>query len=324
MNNIGIIGCGNIAQKMANTINLMDDANLYAVSSRSTEKAKAFAQKFDCGVYYGSYEELVKDKNIDLVYVAIPHSHHYEAIKLALENNKNVLCEKAFTANAKMAKELLKLAKDKKLLLAEAIWTRYLPTRKIISEIIESGVLGKITSVDSNLGYNIQHVERIFKKELAGGGLLDLGVYPINFTLMFFPSKIKKIESCMIPHPITGVDAMDNVSFVYENGMLATFRTTIYSSTNRRGVINGDKGFLEVTNINNPESIILYNAKYEKVKEYAIPKQLTGFEYEVAECLDCISKGLVETPSMPHSEIIKVLEICDGLRDDWNYKFPFE
>jgi predicted dehydrogenase len=324
MNNIGIIGCGNIAEKMANTINLMDDANLYAVSSRSKEKAKAFAQKFDCGVYYGSYDELVKDNQVDLVYVAVPHSHHYQVIKLALENNRNVLCEKAFTANAKMAKELLKLAKDKQLLLAEAIWTRYLPSRKIIKEIIESGVLGKITSVDSNLGYNIHKVERILRKELAGGALLDLSVYPINFTLMFFPSKIKKVESCMVPHPETGVDAMENVSIIYEDGMLATFRTTIYSTTDRRGLINGEKGFIEITNINNPESVILYNNKREKVKEYAIPTQLTGFEFEVAECFDCIKNGLVETPSMPHSEIIKVLEICDGLRDDWNLVFPFE
>lgn len=324
MNNIGIIGCGNIAQKMASTINLMDDANLYAVSSRSLDKAKSFAQKFDCAIYYGSYEELVKDENIDLVYVAIPHSHHYQAIKLSLENNKNVLCEKAFTANAKMAKELLKLAEDKKLLLAEAIWTRYLPSRKIISDIIESGVLGKISSVDSNLGYNIHEHERILRKELAGGALLDLGVYPINFTLMFFPSKIKKVESSMIAHPVTGIDAMENVSIVYENGMLATFRTSIYSSTDRRGVINGDKGYLEITNINNPEKITLFNTSYEKVKEYEIPKQITGFEYQVRECLDCINKELIETPSMPHKEIIKVLEICDVLRSDWNYTFPFE
>lgn len=324
MNNIGIIGCGNIARKMATTVNLMDNANLYAVSSRSAEKAKAFAKEFNCPTSYGSYEELVKDSNVDLVYVAIPHSHHYQAIKLALENDKNVLCEKAFTVNAKMAKELLKMAKDRGLLLAEAIWTRYLPTRKIITDIIDSNVLGKINSIDSNLGYNIHKNERIVRKELAGGALLDLSVYPINFTLMFFPSEIKKIGSVMIPHPETGIDAMESVSMEYENGMLATFRTSIYSATDRRGVINGEKGYLEITNINNPERIALYNEKYEVIKEYEIPKQLTGFEYEVAECLECINNNILETPSMPHSEIIRVLEICDGLREDWNYVFPFE
>lgn len=324
MNNIGILGCGHIAEKMATTINLMDNANLYAVSSRSLEKAKNFAQSFNCKVFYGSYEEMLKDPNVDLVYVAIPHSHHYQAIKLSLENNKNVLCEKAFTANATMAKELLKLAEDKKLLLAEAIWTRYLPSRKIITDIIDSGVLGKITSVDSNLGYDIDKKERIYKKELAGGALLDLGVYPLNFTLMFFPTKIKKISSSMVPHPVTGVDAMESVNMEYENGMLATFRTSIYSTTDRRGVINGDKGYLEIVNINNPERITLFNEKYEKVKEYDIPKQLTGFEYQVTECLDCIKNKVIEAPSMPHSEIARVMEICDKLRADWNYEFPFE
>ncbi|MCK9190031.1 MAG: Gfo/Idh/MocA family oxidoreductase [Sphaerochaetaceae bacterium] len=324
MNNIGILGCGNIATKMAKTVNLMDGVNLYAVASRSLSKAEKFAQTYKSQKAFGSYEELLSDDAIDLVYIAVPHSHHYELIKEALNHNKNVLCEKAFTANSKMAREVLKIAEDKKLLLAEAIWTRYLPSRKIINDIIESGVLGNITSVDSNLGYNVQMNERIKEKSLAGGALLDLSVYPINFTLMFFESEIEKIESSVVLDKNSGVDGMENVSIIYENGMLATFRTSIYSNLDRRGVINGDKGYLEISNINNPEAIKLYDVNYNLVKEYEIPAQLTGFEYEVQECLDCIEKGVLEAPSMPHSEIIRVMDICDDLRKSWNYYFPFE
>lgn len=324
MNNIGILGCGNIATKMADTVNLMQGVNLYAVASRSLEKAEEFAKKYKSKKAYGSYDELLSDSAIDLVYIAVPHSHHYELIKQALNHNKNVLCEKAFTANSKMAKEVLKMAEDKKLLLAEAIWTRYLPSRKIISDIIESGILGTISSVDSNLGYNIHKNERIRNKALAGGALLDLSVYPINFTLMFFNSKIEKVESSVIFDKDTGVDGKETINLLYEDGLLATCRTNIYANLDRRGVINGDKGYLEITNINNPEAIKLYDTNYTLVKEYDIPSQLTGFEYEVQECLDCISKKLLETPSMPHSEIIRVMEICDTLRDSWNYHFPFE
>jgi predicted dehydrogenase len=324
MNNIGILGCGNIAAKMAKTVNLMDGVNLYGVASRSLEKAEDFAKIYKSKKAFGSYDELLSDDKIDLVYIAVPHSHHYQLIKDALNHNKNVLCEKAFTANSAMAKEVLKIAENKKLLLAEAIWTRYLPSRRIITDIIASGVLGTIESVDSNLGYNIQKNERIREKSLAGGALLDLSVYPINFTLMFFESNIDKVESSVIFDKDTGVDGKECISLIYENGMLATCRTNIYANLDRRGVINGDKGYLEITNINNPEAIKLYDTNYTLIKEYKIPKQLTGFEYEVQECLDCISKGLIETPSMPHSEIIRVMEICDHLRDSWNYHFPFE
>lgn len=324
MKNIGILGCGHIAEKMALTVNQMDNVNLYAAASRTYSKAQAFATKFNINKAYGSYLELVQDNNIDLVYVAVPHSFHFELIKLALNNNKNVLCEKAFTVNAKMAKEVIALAEKKHLLLAEAIWTRYLPSRKIINDIIKSGVLGKITTIDANLGYKIDDHERIKTKDLAGGALLDLTVYPINFALMFFPDEIRSIESSVTFLPKAGVDSMDNVSLIYEDGKMASLRTSIFTNFDRRGVIYGDNGYLEIININNPEKITLYNTEYKIIKEYEIPEQITGFEYEVEECLNMISKGKVECPSMPHSEIIKVMEVMDELRKQWDLHYDFE
>lgn len=324
MKNIGILGCGHIAEKMALTVNEMDNVNLYAAASRSYSKAQEFCSKFNIDKAYGSYLELLEDNNVDLVYIAIPHSHHYEAIKLSLNNNKNVLCEKAFTVNAKMAKDVISLAKKKHLLLAEAIWTRYLPSRKIIQKIIESGVLGTITTIDANLGYNIDDHERIYKKDLAGGALLDLSVYPINFALMFFPDEIKSVESSVTFLAKHGVDSMENISLIYEDGKMASLRTSIFTRFDRRGVIYGDNGYLEIININNPEKITLYNSENKIVKEFSIPPQISGFEYEVQECLDMIDNGKIECPSMPHSEIIKVMEVMDELRNQWNFHYDFE
>ena len=152
---IGILGPGNIAEKMAYTINHMKDAQCYAVASRDLERAKAFAEKFDIPKAYGSYEELAKDPDVELIYIAVPHSHHYMYMKMCLEHGKPVLCEKAFTANAAQAKEILELSKEKGVFVGEAIWTRYMPSRKIIDDAIAAGKIGEVNFVTANLGYNI-------------------------------------------------------------------------------------------------------------------------------------------------------------------------
>lgn len=324
MKNIGILGLGNIARKMAFTVNEMENANLYAVASRSMEKAEAFKEKYGADVAYSSYEDLVKDNNVDLVYVAVPHSHHYDLMKLCLENNKNILCEKAFTVNAKQAKEILSIAKAKKLLVAEAIWTRYLPSRKIIDEILDSGQLGEVKFLSANLGYDVDDKERIQKKELAGGALLDLTVYPLNFACMVFKSKIDKVESHMIEYPTTKVDAMEDISLSFEDGSFASVYSTIYSVTDRRGIIYGDQGYLEIENINNPEKITLFDINHDEIKSYPIPEQISGFEYEVQSCLDAIDNSKIEVEQMPHSEIIRMMELMDLIRDKWGMKFPME
>lgn len=165
---IGILGAGNIAVKMAKTVSGMKNVENYAVAARNLERAQAFAREIGVAKAYGSYEEMLTDPQIDLVYIATPHSHHYLHAKMCLEAGKNVLCEKAFTVNADQARKLFALAKEKNLLITEAIWTRYMPSRKMINEIIESGVIGEVTSVTANLNYTISNVERIRKPELAG------------------------------------------------------------------------------------------------------------------------------------------------------------
>ena len=183
---VGILGAGGIACAMAKTISQMPSACCFAVASRDLEKARKFAEKWGIKKAYGSYEEMLSDPGVDLVYVATPHSHHYPHVRLCLEHGKHVLCEKAFTVNAAQARELFRIAKDKRLLLTEAMWTRYLPMRGTINEVLRSGIVGKPWLLTANLGYMISDVERLKEPSLAGGALLDVGVYPLNFAAMVF------------------------------------------------------------------------------------------------------------------------------------------
>ena len=217
---IGILGAGGIAVQMAKTVAGMKDVENYAVAARSFERAQAFAEKYGFSKAYGSYEEMLADPQVDLVYIATPHSHHYLHAKMCLEAGKNVLCEKAFTVNADQARKLFALAKEKNLLITEAIWTRYMPSRKMIDDIISSGVIGEVTAVTANLNYAISEVERIRKPELAGGALLDVGVYTINFASMVLGDKLKDVQATAIFRE--GVDMLDTIAMVFEGDRMAT------------------------------------------------------------------------------------------------------
>lgn len=320
---IGIIGAGRIAKIMPETCCKLDEAEVFAVASRDLEKAKEFAKKYNIPKAYGSYKELVLDSEIELVYIATPHSHHFEHIKLCLENGKNVLCEKAFTMNAKQAKEIIQLAKEKNLYLAEAIWTRYMPSRKIINDVISSGIIGKITNLTANLSYEMTKKERLIKPELAGGALLDVGIYPINFALMHFGKDIERIESSA---QITkeGVDGFNSITIYYKDGRSAQLSSGLYARSDRKGIFWGEKGYIIVENINNPSSIKVFDSSDKIIKEFEIPNQISGYEYEIIEAASQIKAKKIESISMPFSETIYVMELMDSLRKKWGIIYPQE
>lgn len=323
MTKIGILGAGGIARVMAETINGMKEAQCYAVAARDLSRAQKFAEEFGVEKSYGSYEEMLQDPQVELVYIATPHSHHYEHVKLCLEHGKHVLCEKAFTANAAQAEEILKMAEEKGLLLTEAIWTRYMPMRKTIDEVVASGIIGKITSLSANLGYVIEQNERIHAPELAGGALLDLTVYPLNFASMVFGDDIVKVDASCVKID-TGVDGQDNVMLTYRDGKMATLYMTIHAQTDRRGMINGSLGYIEIENINNYESMKVYDLDRKVIASYKAPKQITGYEYEVRAAIRAIQEGKTECEEMPHSETIKMMKLMDRIRADFGIIFPFE
>ena len=238
--NIGIMGTGNIASIMAETVNKMKGVKLYAVASREKVRAEVFAGKHGCKKAYGSYEELVRDGKVDLIYIATPHSEHYENAKLCLTNKKPVLCEKAFTANAYQAEELFALAQEKNVFITEAMWTRYMPMLTTIREVLGSGVIGELKTLTCNLGYVIDKVDRLKNPALAGGALLDVGVYTLNFALMIFGSSIEKVHSCCT-YTETGVDQQNTITIQYVDGKCAVLNSSMVSLSDRKGIIYGTK-----------------------------------------------------------------------------------
>lgn len=327
--NIAILGAGNIAGSMARTLRGMkargQNVELYAVASRDLKKAQAFAEKEGFAKAYGSYEEMLADDGVELVYVATPHSHHAEHMKLCLKYGRAILCEKSFTGNAKQAEEVLALAKKKGVFLTEAIWTRYMPSRQIINDLVASGIIGTPKVLTANLGYVIDGKERIFKPELAGGALLDLGVYTLNFASMVFGDDVVCMESS-VGMMDSGVDHTENITLHYRDGKTAHLLSTAMALTDRHGVISGDKGYLVVDNINNPLVIEVYdNTRSGKpVQVVNVPEQITGYEYQVEACMRAMAAGELECPEMPHSETLHMMRVMDELRAQWNMVYPFD
>ncbi len=317
--NIGILGTGWIADKMATTLAGMTTARAYAVASRTTEKAKKFAAQFSIPKAYGNYEALADDPEVDLIYIATPHSHHFENTKMCLLKNKPVLCEKAFTVNTPQAEELIRIANERKVFLAEAIWTRYQPMRQMITDVINSGVIGKLQMLSANLCYPNIALQRMYDPALAGGALLDLGVYVLNFADMFFGDDIKTMSSHCIKYP-TGVDIQESITIEYNDGRIAVLWSSQLAKSDRQGIISGTDGFVIVENVNNPQSYAIYNQDYQLVKKVDCPPQITGYEYQVDCCIRAINQGKIEPDEMPHADTLRIMRQMDALRKEWGVK----
>ena len=320
---VAIMGTGKIAGTMAETLKETKGVTCYAVGSRTLENAEKFARDYGFKKAYGSYAELVADPKIDLVYVATPHSEHFENVKLAISAGRNVICEKAFMLNEKQAKMIFEFAEEKKVLVTEAIWTRYMPMRTKLMEILASNVIGEPTMLTANLSYNIAYKERIQKPELGGGALLDLGVYCLHFASMVFGNDVKDIASICTYNNL-GMDMQDSITLRYADGKMAVLNATVLSTGDRNGVIYGSKGFIVVENINNPEAIAVYDNNYNKTAYYKRPKQKTGYEYEIEACVKAIGEGWLECPDIPHAETLKILNMMDFIRSNNHIVFPGE
>lgn len=320
---IGILGAGSIARAMAWTVGQMECTEAYAVASRSIDKARAFAENHNVSRAYGSYEEMLDDPEVDLVYVATPHSHHYEHACMCIEHGKPVLCEKAFTANLRQAEALLNLAHEKNVFITEAIWTRYMPFTKTINDMVNDGTIGRPMTLTAHLSYPIAHKERIRRPELAGGALLDIGLYNINFALMAFGKDISEISSTVIKSD-EGMDFQDSITFKYADGRMAALQCNVFCAGDRQGIVSGDKGYFIVDNINNPQRVDIYSSDHQLVRTVCCPPQITGYEYEVQACIDALEHGRLECDDMPHVETLRVMEMLDSLRREWGVRYPMD
>lgn len=318
---IGIIGAGVIANKISQTLRQRWPQWLYAVASRDLAKAQDFAQRNGFAQAYGSYEELVSDPQVDIVYVATPHSHHYAHARLALEHGKAVICEKAFTANAREAEALIELARDKGLFLMEAMWTRFMPITRRLHEVLDSGIVGRPRLLLASLCWAMQEVPRIHRADLCGGALLDLGIYCLTFADMFFGSDIVDINS----HVVKGgedVDWLSTISLLYGDGKIANLQTSA-CCYDKRGIISCERGRIEVDAVNWPKNVKVYDHTGTLIEEFGCPAdQISGYEYEFLAAQEALDNGWVEHPLMPHATTLHLMKVMDSLRHEWGVTYP--
>ena len=320
---VGIVGAGWIAEKAAVTLNGMQDCEALAIGSRSLEKAEDFARKWGMPRAYGSYAEVISDPEVDLVYVATPHSHHYDVTREALLAGKPCLVEKAFMANARQTQEILDLARERQVFLAEAIWTRYQPVVGMVRRLIADGRIGEPRLITATLAYNMLHKQRIHRPELCGGALLDVGVYAINFVRMFTDSDIELMDGHCVKTE-TGMDLTNTVTLVLKNGLMANVQSSASCVGDNIGVIAGPAGNIIIDNINNPQRVTLNGRDRSFVESFAVPRQVTGYEYQFAACRRALIDGRLEPLEMPHRETLYIMQLMDDLRRKWGVRYPMD
>ncbi|HUQ64935.1 MAG TPA: Gfo/Idh/MocA family oxidoreductase [Flavitalea sp.] len=322
----GILGAGNIARKLASDMALVDNAELVAVGSRSNESASAFIKDFPVRHVHLSYEDLAANPEVDVIYIATPHSHHHENALMCLENNKAVLCEKAFAVNSRQAKEMIDKAREKKLFIMEAMWTKFLPHYSKMKSIVDSGDLGNISSVLINFGFRPRTPvpARLFDPALAGGTIMDIGVYNV-FIAMSVLGKPDEIVAHMTPSS-TGVDEQCSVLFNYNNGAMAQLFSSFVAHLPTEAEISGSNGRLKLTHrFYAPESRLeLYPEKMESKKDIAFdyPDRGWGYQYEVQHVCDCLQNRLTESPVMSHNDTLEIMGVLDEIRIKAGIKYP--
>ena len=309
----GLIGTGWIADSFAADLAFTDSGRVVAVGSRRIETANAFADRFEIPNRHASYEALVADPDVDVVYVATPHPMHHPNTLLALRAGKPVLVEKPFTMNAAEARELVAVARAEKLFLMEAMWTRFLPHVARIRQLIAAGALGEIVSVSADHGqWFAQDPDfRLFAPELGGGALLDLGVYPVSFASMLLgaPSSIV----ALIDPAFTGVDGQTSMLFGYDSGAQAVLSCTLSAKSSTRAAIVGTEARIEIDgDFYTPTSFTLITRSGERTR-YDEPHQGRGLWHQADEVARCLREGLLESPLMPLDESISIMQTLDAV-----------
>ena len=319
----GILGPGGIAQAFAKDLTFIEGHTIGAVGSRSLANAQQFAKTFG-GTAYGSYEELVADSSIDAIYVATPHPAHHDNVILALNADKPVLCEKPFAVNAQQAQAMVDAAAKNKVALMEAMWARFLPHYAKVREIVASGVLGPILSIHADHGQRLadQGIARLVDPQLAGGALLDLGIYPISFAHMILGNPTSITSKAVMTD--RGVDAQTSMIFSYDNGAQAVLTTTMIEQTPCRAVVAGLNGWLEIDRtFYNPASmrVILNDGS---VTEYPSTYTGHGLREQAESFKQLVQSGSLESKILTWKDTVDIMKSMDTVRSQIGLKYPFE
>lgn len=321
----GIIGTGTIASTFATALKSMEDTKLVGVASRDINKAKDFSKKFQIEKAFGSYEELVKDEEIDVIYIGTPHSEHKANAELCIKNGKAVLCEKPFTINLAESEYLISLAKEHKVFLMEAMWTKFLSTTRKVKQWIKEGRIGRLRHFRVSFGYKAKFDanNRLFNPDLAGGALLDVGVYPITYVVHMMDRLPDEIISSA-EFGKTQVDEQNVIIMKYNDGILANLSSSVSVETGYDAVIFGDEGKIIVPKFWSAEEAFLYNSENEIVDTFIKPHHENGYECEAYEVNSCLRENKLESDYLPLKDTLDIMRIMDNIREEWGLVYPQE
>jgi predicted dehydrogenase len=319
----GFIGAGSIASRLIRDLERLPDSRLAAVSSRNFEKAKAFAGQHGA-MAYETYEQVMLDENVDVVYIATPHTLHMENTLLALELGKPVLCEKPMAPNADQVRKMVSKAREKGVYLMEAMWTRFFPAVRQAREWIQKGEIGKVHMVTADFGFpsSVNPSSRLYDPALAGGSLLDVGVYPVSFASMVYGKKPVRIASLANMAP-TGVDAFMSCTLGYEGGGMSSLYSAIDTRTVQEARILGETGYISIPDFWHPKKAYLYKDG-KLAAEFYQEHEGEGFQFEIVAVQKDILEGRLESSIMPLDESAGIAETMDALRTQWGLAYPFE
>jgi len=320
----GILGTGSIAHLFASDLQRLPEATVTAVGSRSPERADAFGNEFDVPHRHGTYEELVADPNVDIVYVATPHSLHVDHTILALEAGKHVLCEKPLALNEDGANAAIDAARTADRFLMEALWTRFLPVMDDVRRLVRQNTLGRLRLLRADIGvardFDPEH--RLFNPALGGGALLDLGIYPIAFAFDLFGPPDDVVSSATLGK--TGVDEQCAAVFRYADGRQVTWQASIRADLGRTCALAGEEGRLLGRRSWWKGAPFVHVRADGSRRTYARPYDGNGYQFEAAHVMRCLREGKTESPSMPLDESRALLRTMDALRADWGVVYPGE
>ena len=319
----GILGTGGIARAFAADLQLLEGHTMHAVGSRTISSAQKFAANF-AATPYGSYEELVNDPTLDAVYVATPHPAHKENVIAALNAGKPVLCEKPFAVNAREAQEMVDAATANNVALMEAMWSRFLPHYAKVREIVASGILGKILTVHADHGQRLadQNIPRLIEPELAGGALLDLGIYPVSFAHMILGTPQKITATGVFTDK--GVDAQTSMIFDYNNGAQAILNTTMIEQTPCRAVVAGLNGWLEIDRVFYSPTSMRVTLFDGTIHEYPNIYQGHGLREQAEIFKALVVSGRQQSNILNWKDTVDIMEILDTIRSQIGLSYPFE
>ncbi len=321
----GILGTGRIAGQFTADLALLDDAEVVAVGSRTQGSADEFADRFAIAHRHPSYDELVADPDVDVVYISTPHPMHRDSAMLAIRAGKNVLVEKPFTINAAQARDLVAAAREQGVFLMEAMWTRFLPHVIDIRQMLADGVLGEVVTVVAGFGRHFEEdaTSRLFAPELGGGALLDLGIYPVSFASMVLgrPSEVTALSD----PAFTGVDAQTSMIFRYDGRAHAVLTTNLRADNAVRAEIVGTEGRLEIDNeFYRPNAVLTFLPRRGDPVRHEHPQVGGGLRYQAAEVGRLLRAGRLESDVMPLDETVSIMETLDEVRRQIGLVYPCE